>query len=144
MQEWTSEMRNSKKTGSAGVLMRMVAVLAFVLLWSAAARADANMRCGKNVVRHGMTTFEVFERCGSPLVQRGFEREIQFGVWIPTDEWLYQQGINRFRRLLTFEHDRLVDIELRPKPLRPLRSRTAARESGAPVDEYLYGATGER
>ena len=57
------------------------------------------------------------------------------GAFVQVDEWLYDLGSNRFRRLLRFENGRLVDIETRAKPdhavatLRQRRPRSAAWSS---------------
>ena len=43
------------------------------------------------------------------------------GYTVYVDEWLYDLGRNRFRRLLQFENGRLVRVDVRDKPqgLRP-------------------------
>jgi hypothetical protein len=49
------------------------------------------------------------------------DRRVEFlyeGVPVYVDEWLYDLGDNRFRRLLRFENGRLRKVELVGKPLR--------------------------
>jgi hypothetical protein len=58
----------------------------------------------------------VIERCGEPDLQYAWDRRYVPGVQARITEWVYEQGPNRFRRVLTFEEGRLRDIELRPKP----------------------------
>ena len=47
-----------------------------------------------------------------------------YGYWpyllVHVDEWTYNLGRNKFRRLLRFENGRLVRIEMRRKPKRSL------------------------
>ena len=50
------------------------------------------------------------------------------GILVYVDEWIYDLGRNKFRRLLTFENGRLVRIETRDKPRRSLGSVLAADE----------------
>ncbi len=87
----------------------------------AGSAAVADMRCGESLVEHGFTPLEVLERCGEPQFRTHWS-DYSYGVpgiWVRTDEWTYDLGSNRFRRLLTFENGRLVRIELRAKPRIP-------------------------
>jgi hypothetical protein len=100
--------------------MRLMLVTALLL----SASASADLRCDTDLVSRGMTSFEVLERCGAPVYETAFVDVRHPGVFVYVDEWLYDLGSNRFRRLLTFENGRLARIETRPKP-RP--QPTAAR-----------------
>lgn len=76
------------------------------------------LRCGDEVVERGQRPYEVFERCGAP----GYEfTRVEWrypGILVQVDEWVYDLGRNRFRRELLFENGRLMDINLRPRPVR--------------------------
>ncbi len=101
-----------------------VFVLAAVLGVAAApaARADTVMRCDTHVVSRGLTFLEVLERCGAPDAQYARVDVRVAGLYLPVEEWIYELGSNRFRRLLTFENGRLTRIEQRPKPVVSVRS----------------------
>ena len=75
------------------------------------------MRCDENLVERGFTFIEVLERCGKPDAEYRRINVLVAGVYFPIEEWFYEQGSNKFRRLLTFENGRLERIELRPKPV---------------------------
>lgn len=91
------------------------------------AEAAGHLRCDTDLVRKGQALFEVLERCGEP----GFEySRVDYrypGYLVNIDEWVYDVGKNKFRRLLTFENGRLVDIELRSKPRRRLSALRSYR-----------------
>ncbi len=84
----------------------------------AALPAQANLRCDVSLITRGQTLFEVFERCGSPAFEMRFADHRYPGILVYVDEWTYDLGRNKFRRLLTFENGRLVRIETRAKPKR--------------------------
>jgi len=81
-----------------------------------AAPASAGFRCDTELVVDGMTPIEVLERCGAPEFELGWTDYRYPGLFVRVDEWSYNLGSNRFRRLLVFENGRLVDIEVRDKP----------------------------
>jgi len=91
-----------------------IAVIVAWALW--AAPAAAGFRCDTDLVDRGMTPFEVRERCGAPEHEIGWTDYRYPGLFVRVDEWLYELGSNRFRRLLTFENGRLRHIETRDKP----------------------------
>lgn len=89
----------------------------FGMLLAVPAVADSTMRCDANVVSRGLTMLEVLERCGEPALTLRRAEILVAGLYLPVEEWYYELGSNRFRRLLTFENGRLVRIEQRPKPV---------------------------
>lgn len=93
-----------------------VAVVTMVAGALGAAPAAAGFRCDTDLVDRGMTPFEVLERCGTPEHEIGWTDYRYPGFLVRVDEWLYELGSNRFRRLLTFENGRLRRIETRDKP----------------------------
>ena len=96
---------------------RLLLMLVLSGLAGPAAALDP-LRCGDQVVVRGQRPYEVFERCGAP----GFElTRVEWrypGILVQVDEWVYDLGRNRFRRELLFENGRLIDINLRGKPVR--------------------------
>jgi hypothetical protein len=97
----------------------VVALLGAILI-VAAAPARAGLRCDRSLVSRGFTHLEVLERCGAPLFEMQFADYRYPGFLVYVDEWTYDLGRNKFRRLLTFENGRLVRIELRGKPKRSI------------------------
>ncbi len=99
-------------------------LLAFGLL-GGAMQSEASMRCGDDVIQRGYTFFEVLERCGKPDLEYAWDHRYVPGVEARVTEWVYEQGTNKFRRVLRFEEGRLRRVELRPKPEVPLDSLKA-------------------
>ena len=89
---------------------------AVVVAWLSGDSLGGSMRCGEKIIERGFTFFEVLERCGKPDLQYAWDERYVPGVEARVTEWVYEQGPNRFRRVLTFEEGRLRNIELRPKP----------------------------
>jgi hypothetical protein len=89
-----------------------------LILLAVATPAIADMRCLTRLVDRGDTPFEVLERCGPPVWEYSFIDWRQPGYAVYVDEWMYEFGTNRFRRLLSFENGRLVRVDERDKPLR--------------------------
>ena len=89
-------------------------VLAILLAWPAA----ADVRCGQDVVKEGFRSFEVLERCGEPAYREEWiEQYFPYGPSRTVNEWTYEFGRNKFRRLLRFENGRLTRITTRRKPV---------------------------
>jgi len=78
------------------------------------------MRCTEGIISCGESQSTVLEKCGSPkssiqlgtktyrLVKRGYERE----VTVVLEEWSYNLGHGKFKRILYFEGGVLKSIEL--------------------------------
>ncbi len=97
--------------------MKKFLVVAMIV---AAWQADA-VRCGVDVVKEGFRSFEVLERCGEPAFRHGWvEQYFPYGPSRYIDEWTYELGRNKFRRLLRFENGRLTRITTRKKPVERL------------------------
>lgn len=96
----------------------MVRPLSCLLLLLGALPAAAALRCTQSIVERGQTPVEVLERCGAPEYEFQWADYRAPGVVVLVHEWTYHLGVNRFRRLLTFENGRLVRIEERDKPRR--------------------------
>ena len=102
-------------------LQRMAGRLLLALALTAGAGGAVALdplRCGEQVVVRGQRPYEVFERCGAP----GYElTRVEWrypGILVQVDEWVYDLGRTRFRRELRFENGRLIDINLRGRPVR--------------------------
>ena len=93
----------------------LLATLTLGLLASQTSSAGS-MRCGDDLVQRGFTFFEVLERCGKPDLEYAWDQRYVPGVEARVTEWVYEQGRNKFRRVLRFEEGRLRNVELRPKP----------------------------
>jgi len=94
----------------------VVALLAALALAMPGTVLAGAMRCGDNIVQRGQTFFEVLERCGKPDLEYDWDHRYVPGVEARLTEWVYEQGSNKFRRVLRFEEGRLRNIELRSKP----------------------------
>jgi hypothetical protein len=112
--------------------MERFALIGAVIVALAVASTPAgagDLRCDQSLVNRGLTLFEVIERCGSPAFEMRFADYRYPGILVHVDEWTYDLGSNKFRRLLTFENGRLVRIETRAKPRR-------SPESFLATDDY--------
>ena len=89
---------------------------AFLVAIARPAAAEGTLRCGVAIVSEGQYTFEVEERCGEPLFQRthveyrGYDIGPFWAVPVQVDEWVYDLGQVKFRRLLRFEDGVLTRI----------------------------------
>jgi hypothetical protein len=104
-------------TGSFATVRRTSVILLSCLTGLFATQAGAGFRCDTELVTDGMTPLEVLERCGEPEYELGWTDYRYPGLFVRVDQWSYNLGSNRFRRLLIFENGRLMDIELRDKPV---------------------------
>lgn len=89
----------------------------FVLLvglWLKPSLSEADsFRCGPYLVETGDTFVEVLETCGPPLAKteaveriRSGSRDLYFGV----EQWIYDTGKYRFRRILVFRNGLLDEV----------------------------------
>lgn len=97
----------------------VVALLTTAVLVATPAYA---MRCGLTLVAEGQWSYEVLERCGEPIerhvrtvfqgVNPGYGIAGYSALWsVVVEEWIYDLGPHRLRRLLRFEGGQLVEIE---------------------------------
>jgi hypothetical protein len=92
----------------------LIALLGFTV--GGPAWADA-LRCGQSIVTEGLRDFEVIERCGEPLTQRSWTEVRGYDVgpvdlyYVVIEEWVYDTGSRKLRRLLRFENGELVAVE---------------------------------
>jgi len=69
------------------------------------------------LVSEGQHAFEVLEMCGEPAYQhshveyRGVDVGVFWAVPVHVEEWVYDLGDVKFKRLLRFEDGRLRRIE---------------------------------
>ncbi len=108
-------------------LCLMVLVAGLVASTGAAAQG---MRCGVSLVAQGQWTYEVLERCGEPVQQ--YVKTVYLGVndgyaiqgyaaaaSIVVEQWVYDLGPHRLKRLLRFEDGQLIRIETLDRGILP-------------------------
>ncbi|MFE8070620.1 DUF2845 domain-containing protein [Marinobacteraceae bacterium S3BR75-40.1] len=85
--------------------------------------SNAASRCDPGDLLRGMTEYELYRRCGKPLSRRTWwSKSLPYGSAayllriFPVEEWLYDFGGNRFRRVVRLESGVIVDLERRDKP----------------------------
>lgn len=99
--------------------MRPAHLLLIALLGLTSTQALA-MRCGNNLVREGMSRYEVRKRCGNPAdsfvrfetVYRRNSRDEQVAYDIEFEEWIYDLGKGSFDRRLIFVNGYLFKEEI--------------------------------
>lgn len=84
------------------------------------------MKCGTKLISDGDTKAKVLLRCGEPQMKEFVgEKTVRsklhggYGIkstTVPIERWTYILGQRQFMRILTFEADTLVKIELGDKP----------------------------
>jgi len=109
------------------------AALVIVLVVLAISDASA-FRCGARLVAVGDSKYEVLKKCGEPnWVETWLEKRIEpysvepfvegqrfyvpnpsFAtvVYVTIEQWIYDRGRTQFTRVLTFENNRLMRIEI--------------------------------
>ena len=76
-------------------------------------------RCGARIVGEGLTTGDVYERCGGPtdravttdFVTVRVARDVAVTRAVVIERWVYDRGPRQFVRYLTFEDGVLVAID---------------------------------
>jgi len=92
-------------------------LIALIGLVTAQISAAEALRCGQSIVTEGLRDFEVVERCGEPLTQRAWTEVRGYDAgpvdlyYVVIEEWVYDAGARRLRRLLRFENGELVSVE---------------------------------
>lgn len=99
--------------------------------WS---RSVSRFECGSRLVAVGDSRFEVLRKCGEPSWRDAWEEErlervggipyfdgspfyasrvpTLVNVHVLVEEWVYNRGPTRFMRVLRFENNRLIDIQV--------------------------------
>lgn len=103
----------------------IILLLTVPLLMASLTSADT-MQCGTKLISDGDTKAKVLLRCGKPdmreFVGEKTVRSKLYGGYaiksyaVPVERWTYILGQRQFMRILTFEADTLVKIELGDKP----------------------------
>ncbi len=70
--------------------------------------AASSMRCGNRLVLPGDSKYRVLQRCGEPE----YRERISGYLERPMEQWFYYRGPQHFSRILTFDGNTLVRIEL--------------------------------
>ncbi len=98
------------------------------------ARSVNRFDCGSRLVSVGDSRYEVLAKCGEPSWRDAWEEErlervggvpyidgspyyasrvpIFTNVHVLIEEWVYNRGSSRFMRILRFENNRLINIEV--------------------------------
>ncbi len=112
----------------------LTAVFSAVEASSKWTRSVNRFECGSRLVAVGDSRFEVLRKCGEPSWRDAWEEErlervggvpyldgspyvasrlpILVNVHVLVEEWVYNRGSSRFIRVLRFENNRLVDIQV--------------------------------
>ena len=86
---------------------------------------DNDGDCSAARVQQGTTEFELVARCGEPVSKRVTWQTLPSGhhhgysgtqALFPVEEWLYEFGDNRFRRIITLQNGRITQVETAKKP----------------------------
>lgn len=86
---------------------------------------DNDGHCSVARLQQGTTEFELVARCGEPVSKRVTWQSLsprrQHGytgaqALVPVEEWLYEFGDNRFRRIITLQNGRITQVETAKKP----------------------------
>jgi hypothetical protein len=98
-------------------------LLMALLMHAGAAFAISTMRCGNNLIELWDDKYTVLEVCGEPeyisyrtkivgniLHHPRRTLDLQQFEEVQVEEWVYNFGRNRIKRLLRFENGRLVEI----------------------------------
>ena len=96
-----------------------------MLLAGSISYADT-MKCGTKLISDGDSKAKVLLRCGEPFMKEFVgEKTVRSRLYggygirsdtVPVERWTYILGQNKFMRILTFEADKLIKIELGDKP----------------------------
>lgn len=123
---------------AAFVTLMLIVLLATVLFQAAPspawARSVSRFECGSRLVSVGDSRYEVLAKCGEPSWRDAWEEErlervggvpyidgspyyasrvpIFTNVHVLIEEWVYNRGSSRFMRILRFENNRLINIEV--------------------------------
>jgi hypothetical protein len=116
------------------ILITAVIFLCFALISAAEGRSVSRFECGSRFVAVGDSRFEVLSKCGQPSWRDAWEEERLERVYgtpyrdgspdyelrvplfnkvhVRIEEWVYNRGQQRFIRVLRFENNRLINIEV--------------------------------
>jgi hypothetical protein len=103
--------------------LRFSLLLTVLLIYAGSASGISTMRCGNNLVELWDDKYTVLEICGEPesisyrtkivgsiLHHPRRTLDIQQYEEVQVEEWIYNFGRNRIKRLLRFENGVLVEI----------------------------------
>lgn len=105
-------------------------IVLVVGLFAATGAAAQGMRCGVSLVAQGQWTYEVLEQCGEPV--QAYVKTVYLGVndgyaiqgyaataSIVVEQWVYDLGPHKLKRLLRFEDGQLMRIETLDRGILP-------------------------
>lgn len=84
---------------------------------------EPRLGCAATQLHEGMSEYELYARCGAPLSERQWHLVRPLGhrglggyEVTPVEEWLYDFGQSRFRRVVRLENGRVTGIATADKP----------------------------
>jgi hypothetical protein len=92
--------------------LTLLVLLAGLWLKPSLSEADS-FRCGPYLVKTGDTFVEVLETCGPPLAKTGAVERLRSGsrdLYIGVEQWIYDTGKYRLRRILVFRNGFLDEV----------------------------------
>lgn len=90
----------------------LLLVLGLLALKPSLGRADS-FRCGSYLVTTGDSFVEVLDKCGEPLARTGSVERLRSGnrdVYVGVEQWIYNTGKYRLRRILVFRNGFLDEV----------------------------------
>ncbi len=102
-------------------MTKIFAILSLIFILGPAQSArGSDFKCDRGIVSVGDRKSEVYFKCGEPEWKNARTEEVvqrlDDGHWVKRyvdiEEWLYNYGPTRFMRILTFQQNRLRDIEM--------------------------------
>ena len=72
----------------------------------AEARSVQSIRCGTEIVRLGVSTFELIQKCGEPDLKETIEAKEE-----TSERWTYNCGAGRFIKIITIRRGKVWRIE---------------------------------
>lgn len=89
------------------------AVILFAVFLKPLPTLADSFRCGLSIVKTGDSFVEVLDKCGPPLAKVGSVEEVRSGrrtTYIGVEQWIYNTGKRRLRRILVFRNGFLDEV----------------------------------
>ena len=90
----------------SAVTVALLFALLVVVSTFAQARSVQSIRCGTEIVRLGVSTFELIQKCGEPDLKETIEAKEE-----TSERWTYNCGAGRFIKIITIRRGKVWRIE---------------------------------
>ena len=90
----------------SAVTVALLFVSLVVVSIFAQARSVQSIRCGTEIVRLGVSTFELIQKCGEPDLKETIEAKEE-----TSERWTYNCGTGRFIKIITLRRGKVWRIE---------------------------------